>query len=41
MEYAILFLPLTASIISGFFNKIIGEKNNPKFTMTYSFLSNL
>ena len=26
MEYAILFLPLTASIISGFFNKIIGEK---------------
>ena len=24
MEYAILFLPLTASIISGFFNKIIG-----------------
>ena len=26
MEYAILFLPLTAAIISGFFNKIIGEK---------------
>ena len=26
MEYFILFLPLTASIISGFFNKIIGEK---------------
>ncbi len=26
MEYAILFLPLTAAIVSGFFNKIIGEK---------------
>ena len=26
MEYLILFLPLVAAIISGFFNKIIGEK---------------
>lgn len=26
MEYLILFLPLTAAIISGFFNKFIGEK---------------
>ena len=36
MEYAILFLPLTASIISGFFNKIIGEKFCNYITCLYN-----
>ena len=32
MEYAILFLPLLGSFISGFFGEKIGEKNSQFFT---------
>ena len=32
MEYAIVFLPLVGSIISGFFGKKIGENNSQILT---------
>ena len=28
MEYLVIFLPLVAALISGFFGRIIGEKNS-------------
>ncbi len=39
MEYFILFLPLTAAIISGFFNKIIGEKSCNYITCLFTTIS--
>ena len=34
MELSILFLPLIAAIISGFFGKYIGDRNSEIFTST-------
>ena len=39
MEYLILFLPLVAAIISGFFGKIVGEKLSQVITCTFTTLS--
>ena len=39
MEYLILFLPLVAAIISGFFGKIVGEKSSQVITCTFTTLS--
>ena len=39
MEYLILFLPLVAAIISGFFGKIVGEKISQVITCTFTTLS--
>ena len=35
MEYIIIFLPLTAAIISGFFGKKIGERNSEIVTSLF------
>jgi len=39
MEYAVLFLPLVASIISGFFGKIIGDRFSQLITCLFVFIS--
>ena len=39
MEYFILFLPLTAAFISGFFNKLIGEKLCSYITCLFTSIS--
>ena len=39
MEYVILFLPLTAAILSGFFSKIIGEKFCSYITSLFTSIS--
>ncbi len=39
MEYAVLFLPLVASIISGFFGKIIGDRLSQLVTCLFVFIS--
>ena len=39
MEYAILFLPLIASIISGFFGKLIGDKFSEILTSLFVSIS--
>ncbi len=41
MEYLILFLPLFASIVSGFFGKIIGDKNSQVITSLFVSLSSV
>ena len=41
MEYFILFLPLLASIISGFFGKLIGDKNSQIITSLLVSISSL
>ena len=39
MEYLILFLPLLASIISGFFGKLIGDKISQILTCLFVSIS--
>ena len=41
MEISILFLPLIASIISGFFGKYIGDRNSEILTSTLVSISAL
>ena len=41
MEIALLFLPLLASIISGFFGKYIGDKNSEIITSVFVSISSL
>ena len=41
MEFALLFLPLLASIISGFFGKFIGDKNSEIITSVFVSISAL
>ena len=37
MEIALLFLPLLASIISGFFGKYFGDRNSVKLSQVFLF----
>ena len=41
LEYLIIFLPLIASIISGFFSKIIGERNSEIITSLFVSISTI
>ena len=41
MEFTLLFLPLLASIISGFFGKFIGDRNSEIITSTFVSISAL
>ena len=41
MEFSLLFLPLLASIISGFFGKFIGDKNSEIITSIFVSISAL
>ena len=41
MEIALLFLPLLASIISGFFGKYIGDRNSEIITSIFVSISAL
>ena len=41
MEFALLFLPLLASIISGFFGKFIGDRNSEIMTSVFVSISAL
>ena len=41
MEFALLFLPLLASIISGFFGKFIGDRNSEIITSVFVSISAL
>ena len=41
MEFALLFLPLLASIISGFFGKFIGDRNSEIITSIFVSISAL